>query len=154
MEIGDGNTIIFWLDIWYKDTRLNEKMQFVDIRDREVTLSQVLNQHGDWDFSVLKTVVRQKLAEELEAANITLTADHDCILWNGTASRIFTCQSGYHILHKQTQSVTPKQLDWKCIWQSKLTNKMKHFLWLAIQDKLHTNSLRFKRQMATESTCY
>lgn len=52
-KIGNGNTIIFCLDSSLKNPGLYAEMQFVDKRDRDITLSQVSMENGEWDFSIL-----------------------------------------------------------------------------------------------------
>ncbi|CAN1139785.1 Putative ribonuclease H protein At1g65750 [Linum perenne] len=42
---------------------------------------------------------------------------------------------------------------WNSIWQWKGPNRVRLFLWLAIQDKLLTNSQRQRRHLSSDATC-
>lgn len=87
-------------------------------------------------------------------SQIRLTDALDNVLWNVTATEVFSCQSAYQSLHRQSHATFSRNPNWNCIWKSKLTNKMKHFLWLSAHDRLLTNSTRFKRKMSTDPMCH
>lgn len=122
-------------------------------RETDKSLSQVLCSDGVWDFYVLYTEIPQALVQELTRTQIQLSEEQDKIMWNETTSGMFNCQFAHHTLYKQEYSLNHQRSDWDCIWKSKITNKFKHFLWLAIQDRLATNSLRFKWKIITDSSC-
>lgn len=86
-------------------------MHSVDERDLNITLSQVLNMNGYWDFSVLRTTVPHDLIDELNSAHIFLNEEPDCILWNEMASGVFTCQSAYHTLRRRQGTIAPRRTD-------------------------------------------
>lgn len=75
------------------------------------------------------------------------------IIWNVTASGEFSCQSAYKVLHGLNHELPHSSHKWRVIWKSKLSNKLKHFIWLAVQDKLMTNVLRFSINMALDAVC-
>lgn len=104
---------------------------------------------GSWDFYCLFTALPQSLVAELGNSHIQLSDGQDIILWNESASGQLTCQSAYKTLYNEARVFPLSRIDWK----SKLTNKMKHFLWLAIQDRLLTNSLRYKRRISSFYLC-
>lgn len=82
-----------------------------------------------------------------------LSEEQDTLIWNGTTSGKFSCQSAYQILHEQNYPSQPLNKDWNYLWKSKLSNKMKHFLWLASRDRLLTIVHRHKRYMTNDPSC-
>lgn len=152
-RVGNGEKINFWFDIWFKDRALFSFIESVDNRDLSVSLSQVLMANGQWNFSSLHTTIPPLLAEELRDSQTQLSEESDTLLWNETATGLFSCQSAYHTLHRQNYHSLENKRNYIYIWKGKLTNKMKHFLWFVAQDRLLTNSLRYKRHFATDPIC-
>ncbi|KAL6540841.1 hypothetical protein OROMI_024724 [Orobanche minor] len=155
-RVGDGSLIRFFLDIWFKGHEISSIISAIDQRDLKTRLNQVLLEDGSWVFSRLHTTIPTDVIQELQSSNIQLSSESDKLLWNGTASGLFTCQSAYKVLHQFSISNDLRQrpdFKWKVLWKSKLPNKFKYFLWLAVQDRLLTNELRYKRNMAPNPYC-
>lgn len=119
-------------------------------------MCQVLLADGTWNSSNLHAKIPQEMIKKLEYTGTLLTNAQDTLLWNETRTGKFTCQSTYKTLDKQIHIEVTRRcagVNWKVLWKRKLTNKIKHFLWLAIQDKLLANSIGCKRQMSTNPFC-
>ncbi|CAL1361606.1 unnamed protein product [Linum trigynum] len=42
---------------------------------------------------------------------------------------------------------------WKCLWKWPGPNRIKHFLWLALHDRLMTNAERKRRKLTSNDSC-
>lgn len=155
-RIGDSAQIRFFLDTWFNGKGLYTVIPRIDRRDMDVRLNQLLSSDGRWNFDSLHTEIPQGLVEELMEADFRIGTEPDLLIWNETASGLFSCQSAYCTLKRQdtmTEQRRSSNINWKLLWKSKLPNKFKHFLWLAMQDRLMTNMLCFKRQMTHDASC-
>ncbi|CAN1780458.1 Putative ribonuclease H protein At1g65750 [Linum perenne] len=70
-------------------------------------------------------------------------------IWGLSKDGKFTIKSAYLLL----QNASSGQDMWNSIWQWKGPNRVRLFLWLAIQDKLLTNSQRQRRHLSSDATC-
>ncbi|CAN1164267.1 Putative ribonuclease H protein At1g65750 [Linum perenne] len=75
----------------------------------------------------------------------------DLWVWGGEADGRFSIKSAYNLIYSHPGALNPQS--WKTIWSWKGPNRTRLFLWLAIQEKLLTNSERLKRQMTPLGTC-
>lgn len=124
-----------------------------DSRDKNVKLCDVLQQDGTWNFQRLYTAIPTDLMKELQRSYFQLSHQKYQILWNETSHGRFSSQSPYRTLLKQYLTGTRYSRNWKWLWFSKLNNKLKHFVWLAAQERLATNSVRFHRKFAENANC-
>ncbi|CAN1178075.1 Putative ribonuclease H protein At1g65750 [Linum perenne] len=75
----------------------------------------------------------------------------DIWVWGGKVNGQFSVKSAYKIL-LSTPS-TPSSDMWMSVWRWKGPNRTRHFLWLAIQQKLLTNDERRRRNMTSNANC-
>jgi hypothetical protein len=77
----------------------------------------------------------------------------DNIIWLSNIPRIYNLKSAYLWLLKSYVTLNGDQpLSW--IWRLKILKKIWLMIWKIWHDCLLTNSLRFKRHLASSSTCY
>ncbi|CAN0911865.1 Putative ribonuclease H protein At1g65750 [Linum grandiflorum] len=74
--------------------------------------------------------------------------DEDSLIWGLEARGNFSIRSAYNLI----AGIDPanSQSVWKAIWKWKGPNRVAHFLWLAFQSRLLTNSERSRRHMTVQ----
>ncbi|CAN1146454.1 Putative ribonuclease H protein At1g65750 [Linum perenne] len=72
-------------------------------------------------------------------------------VWGGEGNGKFLIKSAYKILISQPNALSSDM--WLPVWRWRGPNRIRHFLWLVIQDKLLNNSERVRRHMASLATC-
>ncbi|CAN1761920.1 Putative ribonuclease H protein At1g65750 [Linum perenne] len=70
--------------------------------------------------------------------------------WGGESNGHFSIKSAYELLRSNVQAADTL---WDKIWRWKGPARVNHFLWLAAQNKLLTNSQRVKRKIASDGSC-
>ncbi|CAN1853551.1 Putative ribonuclease H protein At1g65750 [Linum perenne] len=128
----------------------------VEDSDVEIDLSEsvvdYVNADGQWDI--------EKLMNMLPADQVSVVigmsppreeSGEDQWAWSGEPNGKFSIKSAYWLLYNQDNSTDHDC--WKLCWKWKGPNRIRHFLWLAMQEKLLNNSERFKRHMTSTAAC-
>ncbi|KAE8676706.1 hypothetical protein F3Y22_tig00111582pilonHSYRG00736 [Hibiscus syriacus] len=130
-SVGKGDTIWFWNDLWVPNLGplCNYATAFHAIEDdlKPQALSHIKNIHPP-----------------------PINAGPDRIYWKEDSKRCFSVRSVFTTLDKMNWADT--NIDWKLIWKLKC-QRIRGFLWLAIQDKLLTNKVRSNRHFGSDRKC-
>ena len=81
----------------------------------------------------------------------------DTLIWAGTKSGRYTTKSAYKLL-SSSPSVGPSNpsafsKSWNQIWELKVPNKIKHFIWRACRESLPTKKNLFSKKVTRNATC-
>lgn len=153
-QVGNASTISFWHDKWLGCGALRDKGVSIVPSEANLRFSQLFTDTGEWNFDHLLSVIPQEIKERIVESQIQLHEEtEDLILQNESANGPFSCQSAYKALQRQSSlfSIPNSPVSW--VWKSGYSNKLKHFLWLASQDKLATNLLRRTQNLTDSATC-
>ncbi|CAN1845776.1 Putative ribonuclease H protein At1g65750 [Linum perenne] len=72
-------------------------------------------------------------------------------VWGLESSGLFSIKSAYNLIC-ETES-RPTSSWWKAVWKWNGPNRIRHFLWLAVRDKLLTNDVRCRRGLCPDAVC-
>lgn len=123
-EIGMGNFISFWKDLWLDDGSLIDLVDGdTDCLDTSMVVSDFIID-GQWDVAEL---------------NIWLPD------WQGS-------KSAYALSRGENLS-SSIYLSWLKIWKASILPEIRYFLWLVANDKILTNKNRAIRHLATNDCC-
>lgn len=151
--IGNGLKISFWFDTWLGTENLADQLDLeIHPDDFHVRLGEILDSEGNWNFDSLHTVIPENVKRWLQISGLFTTAEEDKAVWKATISGQLTATSAYMAL-KSINHPGGRTGNWKWIWKIKSSNKLKHFLWLCVHDRLPTNKLRHSRHIAESSLC-
>ncbi|CAN1147578.1 Putative ribonuclease H protein At1g65750 [Linum perenne] len=73
--------------------------------------------------------------------------------WSSGKDGKFTIKAAYELVANVNSNTTTTPVLWKKIWGWKGPNRVRHFLWLAGNDRLLTNEQRVKRRHAADPNC-
>ena len=84
----------------------------------------------------------------------------DRIVWAQTPFGLFSTSSAYKLLMSSISAglvdslnLSPQKQFWKGIWQLRIPNKIKHFIWRASNNELPTMGNLFHRHITSLATC-
>ncbi|CAN1762611.1 Putative ribonuclease H protein At1g65750 [Linum perenne] len=152
--IRNGRTTEFWTARWVdRGIRL---IELVDDPDAEINtedmVSDFVDSDGCWDVNRLTSCLPAEAVDMV--VGMTLPCDdrgEDQWVWGGENHGQFSIKSAYKLIH---DCADPSSTDpWMTIWNWKGPNRVRFFLWLAVQDKLLTNGSRVRRHMTTDGSC-
>ncbi|CAN1186113.1 Putative ribonuclease H protein At1g65750 [Linum perenne] len=152
--IRDGRGTQFWTGRW-----LDSGARIIDlceeeqvIPDESVTVADLVNAEGQWDVAKLMTLLPSSVVDSVVGMP-TPRADSgdDFWVWGEEDSGCFSVKSAYRILHSQPTALSCNS--WMSVWRWRGPNRIRHFLWLAIQSKLLTNLERTRRHMSASANC-
>ncbi|CAN1839814.1 Putative ribonuclease H protein At1g65750 [Linum perenne] len=72
-------------------------------------------------------------------------------VWGLESSGLFSVKTAYNLIC-ETES-RPTSSWWKAVWKWNGPNRIRHFLWLAVRDKLLTNDVRCRRGFCPDAVC-
>nr|GMC84193.1 LINE-type retrotransposon LIb DNA [Ipomoea batatas] len=72
----------------------------------------------------------------------------DALYWPTSPGGMFSVREAYRYI---TGGDSSEDVDW--VWKIKTSERCRMFLWLAVKDKLLTNSVRVKRQLIDDGSC-
>ncbi|CAN1164269.1 Putative ribonuclease H protein At1g65750 [Linum perenne] len=152
--IRNGRETPFWTACWVdRDIRLIDSFvgELEDCNLSE-TVADFANEDGQWNVAKLTGVLPAEIIDCV-VGMLPPKADsgEDLWVWGGEADGRFSIKSAYNLIYSHPGALNPQS--WKTIWSWKGPNRTRLFLWLAIQEKLLTNSERLKRQMTPLGTC-
>ncbi|CAN1162516.1 Putative ribonuclease H protein At1g65750 [Linum perenne] len=152
--IRNGKDTMFWTARWIDSgERLidllvdaNAEIQIDD------SVADFVNIDGQWDVDKLRASLPPSAIEMV----IGMTPPRedrgdDHWVWGEDAHGRFSIKSAYRLICNHPASQYPNA--WKTIWGWKGPNRIRTFLWLAIQDRLLTNRSRARRHMTTYASC-
>ena len=157
IELGDGNTALFWSDRWLHGTSLEDMApclcNAVSARVRaQCTVAQALT-NKQWIKDISGALTVQVLIEYLHVWDqmelIHLNRDPDRLCWRWTADRRFTTASAYRSFFTGQHAVKGAKL----LCKARAPPKCKFFIWLVPHDRCWTAHRRKRRNQSRRFLC-
>lgn len=155
--IGDGESILFWLDNWIGGSRIKDLAPalFAALRHagRRKTVAQALRQRG-WVRDITGALTVQVLLDyifvwELTEGVILDPESQDRIRWRWSADGVYSASSAYNAMFfGSTRPLGARQL-----WKTKAPPKVKHFFWLAMHGRCWTAERRYRHGLQDSDSC-
>ncbi|CAN1168444.1 Putative ribonuclease H protein At1g65750 [Linum perenne] len=151
--IHDGAATAFWTARWVdSDLRLiefaNTEVQGFNIDD---SVADFVDENGSWDLQKLTPLLQPEGLNMVAGSSPPVAGSgEDDWCWGGESNGHFSIKSAYELLRSNVQAADTL---WDKIWRWKGPARVNHFLWLAAQNKLLTNSQRVKRKIASDGSC-
>lgn len=153
-RIGQGSAVSFWDDVWVGPEPLS---RVVGVPPAPIPASASVSDlvaDGSWNIALLSVVLPAGLVDEIRAIPIPLDAQvDDELFWGASTTGSFTVRSAYDILRDVDFSADRDSGKWNWIWQLPSSEKIKHFIWLIVHNRLLTNLSRFSRHMGITPLC-
>jgi hypothetical protein len=157
MILGNGHTAKFWDDRWLDGRSVKEIAPSLHActpkrRRKSRTVADGL-QDNRWARDIHGTLGIQEIGEYLQlwqrVEGTLLSQDPDHLCWKWTASGIYSAKSAY-LATFQGAIACPAA---KHIWRTWAPQKVKFFLWLALQDRCWTAERLARRGLPHHPRC-
>nr|GEW86844.1 reverse transcriptase [Tanacetum cinerariifolium] len=155
-NIGDGHRVNVWEDYWLEDhRRLGPKpdnCQVTYVRD-------LLNDEGDdWNRELLMSLFPMNIVNKITTCFINRWSP-DTLYWHNSSRGLFSSKSAYYLELESSQHIVQNISEesanlLRAIWNAKVPNKVKLFLWRAWKNYLPTiNNLQARGLSLTSVSC-
>lgn len=147
-KVGEGSHIYFWKDTWVDNCSLKIRFPslFAICNQQEVTVYQIASEGTDClsfrrSFGPAEITEWEELKKVID--NLETSPVPDTLLWGLATNKKYTTKSMYRTLtFRGIREVNTE------MWKSPCTMKIKHFLWLAIRDRIQSaEQLKKKKRL-------
>ncbi|CAN1755653.1 Putative ribonuclease H protein At1g65750 [Linum perenne] len=117
-----------------------------------ISVSDFCLPDGSWDFRKLENCLPSDLV--LQVGGMIpprRDAGDDVLVWGLEENGKFSIKSTYGLL--KDFRLDEQNGCWQKVWKWKGPNRIKHFMWIVMQDKLLTNTERVKRHLSSSDSC-
>ncbi|CAN1786346.1 Putative ribonuclease H protein At1g65750 [Linum perenne] len=139
-SVRNGEATSFWNSIW-----LDNGIKLADVASRVIddiegqrTVAEATDDGGNWNWSWYEPP-------------LSPTNGDDELIWGPDPKGIFSIKSAYVILAATDRSNSDHR--WKHVWNWQGPNRVRFFLWLAVHNRLLTNSERLRRHLCSNEIC-
>ncbi|CAN1162623.1 Putative ribonuclease H protein At1g65750 [Linum perenne] len=150
--IRNGRKTNFWTERWLDNGSILSE-QCTPPSDRIVDkVADYCTTDGNWDLELLSSFLPNTLMEEV--VGMTPPCDEledDIPVWGLEPNGCYSVRSGY-LLSIGLEDYNGMSI-WKRIWRWEGPQRVRQFLWLAVNDRLLTNAERHRRHLATSTDC-
>lgn len=156
-NVGPGNDIDISAHKWVASGKLISLSEGSSIR----TVNQLMNTNKSWDIDILRRNVPPQDAIEVIKTIIIRSMPHDSIYWPYTNNGGYSTKSGYRRLfdmegkqarNTNTSHVIPIE-SWHTIWNAKVPQKIKQFMWKVYHNALPVKSNLYRRKISNSPIC-
>jgi hypothetical protein len=132
--MGDGSTVLFWLDVWNGHLLQNKLPRlFTFAKNQKISMASFLEEVDMTEhfYLPLSEQAYQEFQELQQLVQDTQVRNEDNDQWHYIwGSHKYTSKSFYNHLYRNIQP--PQPFLW--IWNSRCTNKLRVFTWLLLMD--------------------
>jgi exonuclease III len=157
MDVGDGNTALFWLDSWLDGRAISEiapdLFALVPGRARKRrTVREALAERrwiADIQGALGSLALWQYVQLWVMLREVTLAPTPDRLLWRWTTDAQYSSKSCYEFLFQGSLLSS----SWKLTWRTWAPPRVKFFVWLACQDRCWTGERLARRGLQHPTRC-
>ncbi|CAL1384527.1 unnamed protein product [Linum trigynum] len=153
-SIRNGESTSFWSHPWIDCDLKLEDFLLDDLTptERNSPVAAWATEEGEWDWNRLKPLLPDdilNLIAGMEVPNAQLGEDKT--IWAMERDGRFRLKSAYALAAGLDEADDDQS--WTKLWKWKGPNRVKHFLWLVMHDRLMTNKERAKRKLTDNQNC-
>ena len=127
----------------------------------DAKVSQLIdNNMGSLDLRVLAEFFNEEQVKAIKTIPLSGTNQEDRMIWRGMTSGIFSVKSTYHLakeMKKRIKAGCSRELYnsevWKLLWNLKVPNTEKQFIWRACNDILPIRENLHRRKIIRDPMC-
>ncbi|KAL0414362.1 UNVERIFIED_CONTAM: hypothetical protein Sradi_1637900 [Sesamum radiatum] len=159
-RVGSGDYIRVWIDPWLPRPRSFRPMTPAPASLFNLRVSDLMIPCcHEWDMSRIRTLFWQEDSDLISSIPLSFTATRDIRIWHYSRSEMFMVRSAYHLavsLEDRSCSSSLRQHEhtwWRRVWQAKLPNKIKVFIWRVCRNALPTGMALARRLYGSAEPC-
>jgi hypothetical protein len=160
-RVGNGKKVRIWKDMWLPTPTTYMVHSPPNLLDPQATVSQLIDVDTKWwNEALLEQLFSREEVISIQLVSLSTTNQEDTFIWKGTAKGLFLVRSAFH-LEKEREVASKAEGSshvrcssiWRSIWQQKIPNVEKHFLWSACHEILPTKANLFLRKVTMDPYC-
>jgi hypothetical protein len=152
-EVNNGKSVRFWQDVWLEEKPLCiiYPVLFELCLKSNCSVADVAANEWVVEFKIiLQRILRDQWYQLAAKLNlVSLNGEKDCAVWKWTASKKFTVKSVYEFLSREESGASYKR-----VWQAKILEKIKIFMWFVEQKTILAKDVMLKRNWQGDPRCY
>ncbi|CAN1121954.1 Putative ribonuclease H protein At1g65750 [Linum perenne] len=152
--IRDGSETLFWRNKWVdSDLRLIDFANTSDPDfDMDCTVASMVNNEGQWDYQKLEMLLAPEAVDVVAGMSPPqANKGEDDWVWGLESLGHFSIKTAYNLICET--NFRPISRWWRAVWKWNGPNRIRHFLWLVVRDKLLTNEVRCQRGFSSDAIC-
>lgn len=149
--VGNGRKIKFWTDMWLDNNGplVENLIPYTDGIMDSAPIASFVND-GCWDTRKFAHILPEAIVNKILAHQVPFAqADEDMPFWTLTSTGKFNLSSAIDLLNSDTLKVNNNN-NWSRVLKWSGPQRVKSFLWLALQDRLLTNHERNRRHLVLD----
>ncbi|CAL1388501.1 unnamed protein product [Linum trigynum] len=153
-SVRNGRSTSFWCHPWINEETILEDFLFTNIsaEEREEPVCNWVHPSGTWDWERLTGLLPDDILFLLAGIDTPRqNLGEDTTIWGIDQDGRFRLKSAYKVVANKLDLTRSKE--WKQLWKWKGPNIIRHFLWLALHDRLLTNQERVRRKFTDDGSC-
>jgi ribonuclease HI len=160
-RIGNGSRVRIWKDKWLPHPSTFMVQSKPVLLDPNATVNALID--GDthwWNLPLLDNLFTREEAQLILTLPVSMTSQEDTCIWRGTNNGSFSVRSAYYIQREierrglaESSSTGERSKVWQKIWNLKIPNVEKTFLWRACHESLPTRQNLKWRNIIDDASC-
>ena len=156
-RVGNGQQIRMWGDKWVNTPTTFTIQTPPSLLDEHATISELIDSNTKWwKLEFISSLFSPKEVTAILSTPISYTGQHNKQIWRGTMMGIFSVRSAYHLAMERYGKQRPKcsyraviSPIWKVLWNLKIPNASKNFMWRACHNLLPTRDNLLRQKIVT-----
>ena len=148
-RVGDGRMIDIWSHSWLPDVGQSRVISPRDGARVEKVCDLFYPNSKIWDSRLIQHIFYPWEAEKIMKIHVSEVSTEDTLVWPLSSDGNYSVKSAYRLLATKVTNGLPSlssgdcSLLWKHIWKIHVPQRIKHFIWQAINDSLPTKKNLF-----------
>jgi hypothetical protein len=160
-RVGDERDIQIWGEKWIPTPMSFSIQSPRRILTEDARVMELINQDTKWwNSCLIKEIFHEEEARVICTIPLSLVPTKDSLIWRGTSNGVFLVRSAYHMekdlqasRHSGGSRHDTGTVIWKTIWNLKIPNESKHFMWRACNDLFRTKANLQRRRVVPNPIC-
>lgn len=140
--IGNGKKTLFWDHIWATDTHLRElAIAPIPPSIDGSTVCEMWEAGGEWKWDEFANLLPQETLQKIASHRVVEDPlIGDLHYWKGSPNGEFSIKNAIKIISNGDEVLT--DFKWELAWKTKVQQRVRTFLWLALHNRLLCNANR------------
>ncbi|KAG7941775.1 hypothetical protein I3843_16G063500 [Carya illinoinensis] len=159
-RIGNGCSTKLWHDRWLPSPTSFKIQSRINTLEGEAKVAEIIEQDTKtWNLHLIKEIFTEEEVKKIQRIPLSVCNSEDKIIRRYTANGIFLVKSAYHLMNEMQQENKGRTNcgktaeKWGKLWELKVPNAEKLFLWKASNNFLPTKQNLFKKKVVEDPSC-
>lgn len=153
VAVNNGSSTLFWDHRWATNLKLRDLALHDIPPDLDgATVEELWDPNAGWKWDAFANLLPPDVIKEIDAHELKSDpSTGDLLYWCSGNKGKFSIKSALNIIRRD--ELEPSDGCWELIWKLRVQQRIRVFIWLAMHDRLMTNSNRHKRNLTDIPRC-